>query len=177
MRGAPFQIKYHHESLFKLAVQISRNFYQYYGLDTKIVQDESGMHTKLYQISIQVGYKDKTGRPGDVKSANFPIEISPVTGRLRIRDRHGHWVRPGGSSVKLGAIYLRPSEDYKAELVIWGESAAMAEQAARLVPMMTGTGQPHFIIVREDAAWRGVDGTYLGFFDISWNATESSVLG
>jgi hypothetical protein len=176
--GKPFHIRYSNKKLRKLAVQISRNLYQYYGADTAVVHEtEEGENTGGYLISIAVGVDDKSHRADNAKQSSFPIQISPETGRLRIRDAHGRWARPGGSSVKLGAIYLRPSLEDEQELVIWGESLAMIEQAARLVPMITGTGQPDFVIVREDAAWRGVDGTYLGFFDAWWNVTESSVLG
>lgn len=44
----------------------------------------------------------------------------------------------------------------------------MLSQVARLVPMMTGTGQPDYVIVDRSAAWRGVDGCVLGWFDGRW---------
>lgn len=48
----------------------------------------------------------------------------------------------------------------------------MLSQVARLVPLMTGTGQPDFVIADRSAGWRGVDGCVLGWFDGRWEVRE-----
>jgi hypothetical protein len=173
--GREFTIRYTKESVRKTAVQISRNLHQYFAADTAVLHDsKSDASSHGYSISISAG---ECGTPPCGDDSDFPIQISPDSGRLRIRNSKGQWARPGGSSTKLGAIFLRPTREQGLELAIWGETEGLLEQATRLMPMMTGTGQPDFIIVREDSRWRGVDGTYLGFFDAWWNVSRSSVLG
>ena len=166
-----FTIQYGNESELELAVQVSRNLYQYFAADSVIQTpgSKNGLRGSLITLAIGAQLAVQDG---------FPIRVSAATGRLQIRDHDGYWGTPGGSRSKIGAIFLRPdvTERYGVELVVWGETPAMLEQAARLVPMLTGTGQPDFIILREDAKWKGVDGTYLGFFDAWWRVARSSVL-
>ena len=139
-----------------------------------MVHDPSLDGSPGYSIIISSG--DCGTIPG-TDDIDFPIQISPESGRLRIRNSNGQWARPGGSSTKLGAIYVKPSAEHGLQLNIWGETERLFEQAARLVPMIPGTGQPDFIIVRDDSRWRGVDGTYLGFFDAWWNVAKLSAVG
>jgi hypothetical protein len=43
--------------------------------------------------------------------------------------------------------------------------------------MMTGVGQPDFVVFGKSARWRGVEGVLaMGFFDVSWDVTASSVV-
>jgi hypothetical protein len=50
-------------------------------------------------------------------------------------------------------------------------------QAARMVPMLTGVGQPDFAVFGEAAKWSGVEGTMaMGFLDNNWEVTASSVI-
>lgn len=171
--GDEHTIKFSHKEVSRVALQISRNLHQYFAADTALEYSPNQNMDVGYSIKIIAGECYEETCADDV---DFPIQIPIETGKLRIRDSDGLWIRPGGSSTRLGAIYLRPSKAYGLELVIWGETIAMLEQAARLVPMITGTGQPDFVIVREDARWRGVDGSYLGFFDAWWNVSKSSIV-
>jgi hypothetical protein len=167
-------IRYVDASYRKTAIQISRNLHQYFSADTSVLYDPTIGTSHGHFITINSGECDISPCTSDV---DFPIQISTDSGRLRIRNSNGQWARPGGSSAKLGAIFLRPTKQFGPELVIWGETEKLLEQASRLVPMITGAGQPDFIIVRDDSRWRGVDGTYLGFFDAWWNVSKASVLG
>lgn len=82
-----------------------------------------------------------------------------------------------GKGDGLGAAFLRPLDGERLELVLWGTDSDSLSQAARLVPMLTGVGQPDFIILSDAARWRGVEGALaLGFFDHVWAVTPSSML-
>jgi hypothetical protein len=177
--GDAFTIGYGNETELELAVQVSRNLYQYFAADSVIQTHGADNEQWGNLITLAVGAQ----LPSRVQEG-FPIRVSEA-GRLQVRDSDGYWGTPGGSRSKIGAIFLRPNVNprcggeplpWGVELVVWGESPAMLAQAARLVPMLTGTGQPDFVILREDAKWKGVDGTYLGFFDAWWGVAKSSVL-
>lgn len=75
----------------------------------------------------------------------------------------------------LGAAFLRPLPDERLELVIWGYDDAGLRQAARLVPMLTGVGQPDFVVVSQRCRWKGADGVLaMGFFDHAWEISKAS---
>ena len=77
----------------------------------------------------------------------------------------------------LGAIFLRPLPDERLNIVIWGVDDAGLRSAARLMPMLTGVGQPDFMIVSQACAWKGAAGIVaLGFLDYRWNVSKSSYL-
>jgi hypothetical protein len=43
--------------------------------------------------------------------------------------------------------------------------------------MLTGVGQPDFVVFGESAKWRGIEGALaMGFFDWTWEVTGSSVV-
>lgn len=97
-------------------------------------------------------------------------------GRLYIR-------RQGGAEtvfpfeVGMGAIFLRPLLDERLEVVIWGFDKQGLRQAARLMPMLTGVGQPDFIVVSKRCAWEGAAGVLaLGSFDNFWRVSEASFI-
>jgi hypothetical protein len=162
--------------LLPLALQLSRNFHQYFGADSVIGE----MHSRSTQLKPNGGQPSHAvtlavgGNLPATQAPQFPIEVSQ-TGVLTIRDAAGRVSTPGRGKKPLGAIFVRPMAG-GTDLVVWGSNYAMLEQAARLVPMLTGTGQPDFIIVTEDARWKGVDGCYLGFFDSNWQVSRASVL-
>lgn len=61
------------------------------------------------------------------------------------------------------------------ELVVWGTDVAAVAIAARLAPTLTGVGQPDFVVLGADSAWKGIDGAVaLGFFDSEWEVSETS---
>ena len=77
----------------------------------------------------------------------------------------------------IGAIYVAPLPNERLELVTWGYDEEGLRQAARFVPMLTGVGQPDFIIVRRKCAWQGAAGVLaMGFFDHNWKVTQGSYL-
>ena len=77
----------------------------------------------------------------------------------------------------LGAIFLSPLPDCRLELVIWGIDALGLRLAARLFPMLTGVGQPDFIIVSKRCAWEGAAGALaMGPFTNCWKASDESFI-
>lgn len=75
----------------------------------------------------------------------------------------------------MGAIFLRPLLNERLELVVWGFDQQGLRQAARLVPMLTGVGQPEFVVVSQRCAWEGAAGVLaMGSFDNFWNVSEAS---
>lgn len=99
-----------------------------------------------------------------------------------LEDGGGLYIRRRGGIKKvfpfelgMGAIFLRPLLDKRLELVIWGFDKHGLRQAARLMPMLTGVGQPEFVVVRKRCAWKGAAGVLaMGSFDNLWKVSEAS---
>lgn len=105
----------------------------------------------------------------------YAVEIKDGEG-ISIRDALGN-TRLYPSDEGLGAIFLRPLPDERLNLVVWGFDDAGLRSAARLVPMLTGVGQPDFIVVSKVCAWKGAAGILaLGFLDHRWNVSKTSYL-
>ncbi|RMZ86986.1 hypothetical protein DV736_g5787, partial [Chaetothyriales sp. CBS 134916] len=171
-RGA-FQLLYSKESecTFEMAVQVSRNLLQYFGADANIDpsdQRETAKAASGNLISFLAGAR--TPSPG---SGDFPIRA----------DEQGVWIR-GTAGVRLipaqetrGAAWLQPLHDERLELVIWAADAEGLQQATRMVPSLTGSGQPDFVVFGKDASWKGHAGTLaMGFFDYKWEVSAGSFL-
>ncbi|KAL8712818.1 MAG: hypothetical protein Q9220_003026 [cf. Caloplaca sp. 1 TL-2023] len=156
-----------------LAVQISRNLLQYFGADAEILAPhQPSKPDEKMRITIFIGNTDQLQSGGSRFSS---ISVEKDRGLL-LRDAHGRtfvYTLEDG----LGAIFLRPSAGGALELVIWGYDLSGLQHAARLIPMLTGVGQPDFVVVRRDCAWKGAAGALaLGYFDNSWNISVRSVL-
>lgn len=167
----PFTIRHQGQETAHIALQISRNLHQYFQADTIIVPDISSLSTLNGTgnlISVCIGHIPPSPRP------SFPIQATPEG--ISIRDNRGVTHTYSGES-QLGAAFLRPLDGGRLELVIWSSDAEGLAQAARLVPTVTGVGQPDFVVLGKSAAWRGVEGALtMGFFDREWEVTASSVV-
>jgi hypothetical protein len=153
-----------------LALQISRNLHQYFQADASIhssFSDPATINATGNIITLVVS-------ANDIKTlSDFPISIR--TAGLSVTD-HRNRVQEYGDAVR-GAAFLRPAGGDRLELVIWGVDDEGLRQAARIVPMLTGVGQPDFIVFGESAKWRGIEGALaMGFFDSNWKVTASSVI-
>ena len=105
--------------------------------------------------------------------SSHPIGVNESEG-VSVR-RHDGTQQRFGPLAGLGAIFLRPRPDESLELVIWGYDKLGLRLAARLLPMLTGVGQPDFVIVRKECAWEGAAGVLaMGSFDNHWNLSEGS---
>lgn len=167
-----FQVVTHADdgALDKLALQISQNFCQYFYADAEIASD----YTKAVSmsgnvISLAVG----ASLPSSPVDVEHPIKVH--ADRLEIRDSHGRWRSYSDQGTGLAATFLRSLPDERLELVVWAVDAQSLSIAARLVPMLTGTGVPDFVIADRTMLWKGIEGTLaLGFFDGWWNVSTNS---
>ncbi|EAT91266.2 hypothetical protein SNOG_01617 [Parastagonospora nodorum SN15] len=154
----------------QIALQVSRNLHQYFQADSDIVSSlsESSIDNATGNIiTLAIG--------DNIPSAPPESSIHGGSGNCSVVDHHGRKQEYGKRA--RGAAYLRPAGGERLELVIWGADEEGLRQAARIVPMMTGVGQPDFVVFGESAKWRGVEGVLaMGFFDANWKVTASSVL-
>ena len=156
---------------FNVALQISRNLFQYFAADAEIVEsDLSVAQHNGNVINVALG-RETTPSP----HAHFPIAIDRDRG-ISVCSKRGEkrsYEFQGG----LGAILLRPLPDERLELLIWGYDICGLRHAARLLPMITGLGQPDFVISSQQCAWKGVAGVHaMGFFDSLWQVSETSYI-
>jgi len=154
----------------QIALQISRNLHQYFQADSDIVSSfsESSIDNATGNIiTLAVG--------DNIPSTSLDSSIQGGSGKCSVVDYHGRKQEYGERA--RGAAYPRPAGGERLELLIWGADEEGLRQAARIVPMMTGVGQPDFVVFGESAKWRGVEGVLaMGFFDSDWKVTASSVV-
>ncbi|KAK6437335.1 hypothetical protein LTR95_006480, partial [Oleoguttula sp. CCFEE 5521] len=171
--------------LERLALQVSRNlqtcFYADGIIRTSIDTEEASGEQYLSAlrdtgniISLAIG--DSLPELA-VAHIDHAIEITDAS-TLTVKDPFGRaHVYSNALYPGLGAIFLRPLPNERLELVVWGADIAGLRRAARLVPMMTGTGVPDFVVLDGTAAWKGVEGALaLGFLDEWWNCSVNSFL-
>lgn len=167
-----FQLVFHSNPTFSTALQISRNLVQYFGADADLVQS-----SRYDQALKQTGNVIRVVLGKDVPGAqleSFPIRVE--SDRLIF-----HRPRARPSSVPLvpgmGGVWLQPLPDERLELLVWGYDEPGLRQAARLVPTLTGAGQPDFVVLKDEARWKGHAGTLaMGFFDHEWMISAGSYL-
>ncbi|KAL8808987.1 MAG: hypothetical protein Q9200_003830 [Gallowayella weberi] len=156
-----------------LAIQISRNLFQYFGADAEVIgPDQPSETSRENRIILSLGPFDHASSA----AAQFEsLHIDEGKG-LVVRDVRGR-LTTYAFTQGLGAIFLRPGRSGTLELVIWGFDDLGLRFAARLIPMLTGVGQPDFVIVGKQCSWKGIAGVHaLGFFDNSWNIAKCSVV-
>lgn len=149
-----------------VAIQISRNLVQCFSADAHIVR---GCFPDGPGNAIILALGDDLP-PSQLDT--YPIHADQ--GRLVISSSqsspHGYLYEPG-----LGAVFLRPLADERVELVVWGADLAGLRQAARLVPTVTGGGQPDYAVLGDEGRWRGAAGVLAaGHMDWSWQVSCSS---
>lgn len=153
----------------QVALQVTRNLHQYFQADSI--------------ISSNIDFGNGSNNTGNVitlvvnstvpNSADAPIQVGEK--KCSLRDRTGQIHEYGERAT--GVAYIHPLQKEALELVVWGADADGLRQAARVVPMLTGVGQPDFVIFGENAKWRGIEGVLaMGFFDSQWEVTASSVV-
>jgi hypothetical protein len=166
-----FSIRMYSKNTLEVAVQISRNLYQYYHADSSITScSTQDLAQPGNIITLAIG---NDLPPGELET--FPIDLLP--GRIEIR-------RPGHLSTKtiphepeLAAVFLRPLRDERLELVVWGSDESGLRLASRLVPTLTGVGQADFIILSKKSKWLGHAGAIaMGFFDFEWQISKGSIV-
>ncbi|KAI4727893.1 hypothetical protein E4T49_04322 [Aureobasidium sp. EXF-10728] len=162
------QIISHSQQTRHIAVQISRNFFQYLGADTEILEPGTGP-SRQYSNVVHVVVSSS---PPASHLADFAIQVDSNNG-ISIRTALGQTKYP--NSAGLGAIFLRPLPEGAVELVVWGHDADGLDVASRLVPMLPGVGQPDFVVADRLMLQEGAGGVLaMGSFDHLWNVTETS---
>ena len=153
----------------RLALQVSRNLQQYFHAESTITSDDAkseSTNTTGNMIHLAVGSALSS------TISDFPVQVTPSG--ITVRDYRGQ-DQPYDEA--RGAAWLQPLEGERLKLVLWGADDEGLGQAARLVPMLTGVGQPDFVVLSEVAKWKGLEGTLaLGFFDSHWQVTASSFI-
>lgn len=170
-RGA-FEIVYCSDRTLAIAVQASRNFLQYYGADTNIVpfsMYENALGKEGNVITICLG----TSIP-EAQLPRFPIQL---LGQHILLTRKDSGTTQVPLVAGMGGVWLRPLPGERLELLIWGYDEVGLRQAARLIPTLTGAGQPDFVILGDSARWKGHAGaSAMGFFDYKWRISSASYL-
>jgi hypothetical protein len=160
-----------------VALQISRNLFQYFAADSQIIgscSNNSSQHQSGNVITLAVGH-DLPPAPMDT----YPIQVDQ--GRLVVSTSRALSALPAFrqeyvyGEPGLGAVFLRPCSGERLELVVWGTDLDGLRQAACLVPTITGSGQPEYVVLGDSSRWEGVAGAYAaGHFDWSWQISPSS---
>ncbi|KAL9111561.1 MAG: hypothetical protein Q9227_004049 [Pyrenula ochraceoflavens] len=155
-----------------IALQISRNFLQYFSADASIsipcppLMDHS--EGNVISVGIRAGFES-------LSYEDHPISIEAehiCLNHTMASRRTCYPYKPG-----LGAIFLSPLANEQLQLIVWGYDEAGLRQAARLVPTLTGAGQPDFVILADECRWKGHAGVLAaGFFDYAWRISSGSYL-
>ncbi|WEW56329.1 hypothetical protein PRK78_001772 [Emydomyces testavorans] len=169
----------HSSASDKIALQICRNLFQYFAADCEFITANSGnlLVSRARPSTgcgnlITVAIGDQLDHP---EFSTFPISIRGQHLRITVPDRRT--VVEYEFETGLGAIFLRPLADERLELVVWGADQEGLQEAARLVPTLTGVGQPDFVVLSTRCRWKGAGGVYAaGFFDYSWQVSFGSYL-
>lgn len=155
----------------KVALQIARNLCQYFGADVDVL-DKTSSYSPEYSNTVRVALGDSVP---DSYLKDFPLRVIHP-GVVTLRGSDG-LTKLYDSENGLCAIVVRPLRDDKVELLVWGADEEGLEIAARLVPMLTGVGQPDFVIADRRMLWGGAGNVLaMGFLDHMWNVTADSYL-
>lgn len=156
-----------------VALEISRNLFQYFAADSEISLDSSVSNTTTGN-HILLGFPDEFGIATHNRGVEFPISKS--VDAIFLRDASGrrrrYPIEPG-----MGLAYLYPLPCERLGLVLWGADEAGLRAVSRLLPLRTGVGQPDFFLVGKEAGWGGVGGVRaLGMFGFSWQISPAAYL-
>ncbi|KAL4959894.1 uncharacterized protein BDV14DRAFT_193424 [Aspergillus stella-maris] len=183
-----FTINLYSAGVEGVALQISRNLLQYFAADSQITR-RCGMLGTTSGNLITLALGDELP---DSVSNSYPIRVTDeglilykdcflFSGAVLGRTEHDAERRCQQQIYRnepaMGALFLRPLDNERLELVVWGADMSGLEQAARLVPTLTGAGQPEFLILGSGCRWKGHAGLYAaGHFDRSWQISAGSYL-
>ena len=158
-------------SLRTLATQLGNNLQQYFGADTEVLTwPDRPTELRGNIITLAIG---SSLEPSALNE--YPITLDEASVTVRDSERNNIVYRTGKHG--LACIMLRPLPNERLELVVWGDNHSSVSVAARLVPMLTGTMQPDFVIMTNEMLWKGAEGALaMGFFDSQWRVSRSSFL-
>jgi hypothetical protein len=157
-------VKEYHKTV---ALEISRNLYQYFAADSEIVDEVDAVAGNVVLLGLPSEFGIDAVGNSPISSFQGFITISNELGQSR-RFR----IEPG-----LGLIYLHPLSDQRLALVIWGADESGLLAATRLVPLRAGVGQPDFVVVGKETSWTGAAGVRaMGMFNSRWQVSAGSYL-
>ncbi|KAL9078478.1 MAG: hypothetical protein Q9157_002599 [Trypethelium eluteriae] len=174
-----------------IALQVSRNLHQYFGADTiissnsKKVATGSGNVIEIYLMPPLPGpelhHAGSLSRYHHLRDDFLQLQRIDEDGHFRasllLHDGRRRCYETPVGSWGFGGIFLSPLESERLSLTICGTGEEALRFAARFVPMLTGVGQPDFILFDQRCTWKGADGVLaMGFFDHEWKATRSSFI-
>jgi hypothetical protein len=167
------------ENTYDIAAQISRNLFQYYGADSVVLMEQAQDPPLLPEGTGNVITVVAGAHVAPSELQDYPIRVE--ADRLTLSQGQAEGERHINTHFRfetgLGAVFLRPLQNERLELVVWGADDLGLQQAARLVPTLTGSGQPDFVIMSKSCMWKGVGGVYaMGFLDSSWRVSEGSFI-
>ncbi|KAL3483735.1 hypothetical protein BJX62DRAFT_244625 [Aspergillus germanicus] len=174
-----------------VALQISRNLLQYFAADSQIMRhcnlstnqdtkDDEAVRGNILTLALGNGLPNSTSLSYPIRLTDSQVLLYKGCSQANARDElgfmnchcHAFDYEPG-----MGALFLRPLENEGLELVVWGADVEGLEQAARLVPTLTGAGQPELIILSSSCRWKGPAGLYAAaHFDYSWKISSGSYI-
>lgn len=173
------------------ALQISRNLFQYFAADSHIIEEcsprdpipNSTGNTIILAIGDDLPPSRNRAFPIRAHRGNLVLSKGCTHHQFDFTTHHessqnGH-LHDSGYTYEhdLGALFLRPLEDERLELIVWGADLSGLEQAARLVPTLTGVGQPDFLVLSHSCRWKGHGGLYAaGHFNKFWQISPGSFL-
>ncbi|MCJ1433856.1 hypothetical protein MMC27_003221 [Xylographa pallens] len=167
----PLMIQSQGSNTLKTALQVSRNLYQYFGADCPIT--ESVDMDDTFPSNVISIYQGADTLPKI--SPTSPVEVDATKG-ICIRNAAGRQ-QCYPLTAGVGTLFLHPLPMERLQLVVWGFDEAGLRSASRLIPMLTGVGQPDFIVTGPECSWKGAAGVMAaGFFDASWNVSAASYL-
>lgn len=156
----------------RVGIAVANNLFQYYAADTDIASGalrDSHHSGNIVRIFLGASSPSLTipGFPIHIHDRRIDLRRCDGSTKTFANDEFAH----------ISAIYLQPGRAQQLELVIWGSNEIALETAARLAPTFTGVGVPDFVILGEEARWKGIDGALgVGFFDAKWNISPASVV-
>lgn len=172
-----FTIKVCSTGIERIALQTSRNLFQYYAADSLILEDSSNASFQSHPgnvITLAVGADLPPSKLDSFPIRNHGDRLVILRNDSTLSTlstlRHEYPWEPG-----LGAIFLRPLEKQRLELVVWGADLTGLRQAARLIPTITGSGQPDYVVLSDRCRWGGLAAVYeAGHLDRSWQISPGS---
>ncbi|KAI9703921.1 MAG: hypothetical protein M1820_005703 [Bogoriella megaspora] len=189
--NGPFKIRDIDGNTPELALQISRNLYQYFGADANLTRGQesignaAGNVIDLLLVPSTLGIRSDGIQKSSISHHQvhdfleffYASSSNKIAVKLRLPDESSKVYSTDFGSWGLGGITLSPLNDERLRLVIWGTSLASLRFAARFVPMLTGVGQPDFIVFDKRIQWKGAESVLaMGFFDHRWKVTKASFI-
>lgn len=171
------RVRYAPLDVLSEALQITRNLYQYFGASCELAEYSKSVEGSGNVISVLQGLPSVVLKSSRWEADSHPIAITDHCVEISRNDGSSSALKHYPLEPGLGAIFLVPRPNEAVELRVWGRDSEGLGHALRLVPSLTGVGQPDFVLLRRECAWKGSAGVLaMGFFDSQWQVSRGSYL-